>query len=250
VTARFADRVAVVTGAAGGIGAAIAHAVAGEGGTVACLDIDADGAARTAAEIGPPARAFPVDLTDAAALEAVVAEMTQMWPRVHAVFANAGGSRGEAIPFLEMDAATWDRMIDRNLRTAFTTGSVFARHLAAAGGGAMVFTTSQLSLVTRPGLAHYAAAKGGVAQLVKGMAVDLADHGIRVNAVAPGPTRTPGNAAWFARPEVEREHERLIPLHRVAESSEIAGAALYLASDAASFTTGATVVVDGGYTIV
>lgn len=250
MTGRFADRTAVVTGAAGGIGAAIARAVAAEGASVACLDIDGDGAGRTADEIGSSACAFGVDLTDLSAVEEVAAELGQRWPRVHAVFANAGGSRGEAVPFLEMDAATWDGMLDRNLRTAFNTGSVFARRLAADGGGAIVFTTSQLSLVARPGLAHYAAAKGAVAQLVKGMAVDLAPHRVRVNAVAPGPTRTPGNAPWFARPEVEQEHARLIPLARVAEASEIAGAALYLASDEASFTTGSTVVVDGGYTIL
>ena len=82
------------------------------------------------------------------------------------------------------------------------------------------------------------------------MAVDLADHGIRVNAVAPGPTQTPGNAAWFDRPEVVAEHERIIPLKRVARPEEIAGAVVHLASDDASFTTGATLFVDGGYTIV
>lgn len=194
--------------------------------------------------------AIEVDAGDLPALERAMAEVEDRWQRVDVLFANAGGSRGDAVPFLELDVATWQTMLDRNLRTAFVSGSVFARHMARHGGGSMVFTTSQLSFVTRPGLAHYAAAKGGVAQLVKGMAVDLAAHNIRVNAVAPGPTHTPGNADWFSRPEVEAEHARALPIGRVARPEEITGAAMYLASDDASFTTGATIVVDGGYTIV
>lgn len=251
MSSRLADRVAVVTGAAGGIGAALARAAAAEGATVACLDIDGEGAERTVATLpADHGMAIEVDLTDAEAVERSLAEVTSRWPSVDVLFANAGGSRGEAVPFLEMDLATWERMVDRNLRTAFLCGSVYARWMVAHGGGAIVYTTSQLSLVTRPGLAHYAAAKGGVAQLVKGMAVDLAAHGVRVNAVAPGPTETPGNRAWFARPEVRAAHQQMIPLGRIASPEEITGAAMYLASDEASFTTGATVVVDGGYTLV
>ncbi len=251
MTSRLAGRVAVVTGAAGGIGSALARAAAAQGALVACLDIDGDGAAKTVETLpGDRGMAVAVDLTDAEAVERSLSVVTARWPRVHVLFANAGGSRGEAVPFIEMDVATWDQMVDRNLRTAFLCGSTYARHMADQGGGAIVYTTSQLSLVTRPGLAHYAAAKGGVAQLVKGMAVDLASVHVRVNAVAPGPTQTPGNREWFAQPEVRAAHEQLIPLGRVASADEITGAALYLASDEASFTTGATIVVDGGYTIV
>jgi NAD(P)-dependent dehydrogenase (short-subunit alcohol dehydrogenase family) len=94
------------------------------------------------------------------------------------------------------------------------------------------------------------AAKGGVKQLVKAMAVDLAGSGIRVNALAPGPTLTPGNKEMFARPDVRAANIRTIPLGRIAEPDEMVGAAVYLASDEASFTTGATLLVDGGYTIL
>jgi NAD(P)-dependent dehydrogenase (short-subunit alcohol dehydrogenase family) len=250
---RLAGRVAVVTGAAGGIGAALAAAAAREGARVACMDVDGDGARRTAGAItqrGGDAISVETDLTDLLAVEDGLAQALEWGPRVDALFANAGGSRGEAVPFLQLDTGSWSRMVDRNLTTAFNSGLVFARHMAAAGGGSIVFTTSQLSLVVRPGLVHYAAAKGAVAQLVRGMALDLADPCIRVNAVAPGPTETPGNRAWFSRPEVAEEHRRVIPLRRVGQPDEIAGAAIYLASDEASFTTGATVVVDGGYTIV
>ena len=253
MTGRFVDRTVMVTGAAGGIGAALAAALYDEGAAVACLDIDGPGVESTAARISPSGeRVLPiaVDLTERSAVETALRTVRDVWPRVHALFANAGGSRGEAVPFLELEERQWNEMVDRNLRSAFNCGSVLARHMAPLGGGSIVYTTSQLSVVTRPGLAHYAASKGGVAQLVRGMAVDLADHGIRVNAVAPGPTETPGNHAWFSQPEVEAEHQRIIPFGRVAQPEEIAGAALYLASDAASFTTGATIMVDGGYTLL
>jgi NAD(P)-dependent dehydrogenase (short-subunit alcohol dehydrogenase family) len=253
VSGRLAARRAVVTGAAGGIGAALAQAAAREGAAVACVDLDGSGAARTADEItrtGGTALGLQADLRDFAAVEDVIDQVAGTLGPVGVLLANAGGSRGEVVPFLGLHPEIWDRMLDRNLRTAFNCGLVFGRHMAEHGGGAIVFTTSQLSIVTRPGLAHYAAAKGGVTQLMKGMAVDLASHGIRVNAVAPGPTETPGNRAWFSQPEVRAANQAAIPLGRVARPEEIAGAAMYLASDEAAFTTGATIVVDGGYTLI
>src|SRR5262245_56633239 len=122
--------------------------------------------------------------------------------------------------------------------------------MAAAGSGSIVFTTSQLAFVGRSGLAHYVSAKGALTQLVRAMALELAPHGVRVNAVAPGPVIHDGNRDEFSRPENAERHRATIPLGRPAAADEISGAAIYLASDEASFTTGATLVVDGGYTIV
>jgi 3-oxoacyl-[acyl-carrier protein] reductase len=164
--------------------------------------------------------------------------------------ANAGGSRGEAVDFLDMDLETFQTMIHRNLTSVFLTCSAFGREMAARGGGTIVVTSSQLAEVARPKMAHYAAAKGGVRQLVKAMAVDLAPSGIRVNALAPGPTLTPGNKEMFSRPSVRDENLRTIPLGRIAQPEEMVGAAIYLASEESSFTTGATLLVDGGYTIL
>jgi NAD(P)-dependent dehydrogenase (short-subunit alcohol dehydrogenase family) len=251
---RFGGRRVVITGAASGIGRALALGFAREGAVLACLDLDEAGAEETVAiarrEHAATAIALHCDLASWEHTRRACDRLVSELGRLHVLVANAGGSRGETRSFLELDEAAWRRMIERNLTTAFVSGRIFAAHMAEAGGGVIVVTSSQLSSVVRPGLAHYAAAKGGVQQLVRGMAVDLAPHGIRVNAVAPGPTLTPGNRAWFERPDVAAEHERLIPLRRVAEPHEIAGAALYLASDEASFTTGATVTVDGGYTIL
>jgi NAD(P)-dependent dehydrogenase (short-subunit alcohol dehydrogenase family) len=249
VIERLHGRTVVVTGAASGIGASIARGAAAEGGTVACLDLDEDGAAGVAEGL-PSALALGCDLTSLAAVEASFATVVDRLGRVDAVVHSAGGSRGEATPFLELDEAAWHRMVDRNLTSSFHCGLVAGRQLAQTGGGSIVLISSQLSQVVRPGLAHYSAAKGGVNQLVKGMALDLAPHRIRVNAVAPGPMSTPGNQAWFSRPEVQAEHARVIPLGRVGEPEETVGAVLYLMSDEASYTTGATLFVDGGYTIV
>lgn len=246
---RLQRRIVVVTGAGSGIGAAIARRASREGAAVACLDVDGDAASEVAAGLRD-ARGVRCDVTDLADVEAALADVVARLGPVDALVNSAGGSRGDAVPFLDLDPVSWHAMIDRNLTGSFHCGLVYARHLADRGGGAIVLISSQLSLVTRPGLAHYAAAKGAVAQLVKGMAVDLAPVGVRVNAVAPGPTHTAGNAAWFDRPDVAEEHARTIPLGRVAQPDEIAGAAVHLLSDDASFTTGATMLVDGGYTLL
>jgi NAD(P)-dependent dehydrogenase (short-subunit alcohol dehydrogenase family) len=246
---RLAGRAVVVTGAAGGIGAAIARRVGAEGATVACVDLDLAGAQATA-EALPDAFAIGCDLTGFAAVEALAAEVVDRVGTPWGLVTAAGGSRAETVPFLELDPATWQRMIDRNLTATFNCGLVFARLMAAEGQGSIVLVSSQLSTVVRPHYAHYVSAKGGVAQLTRAMAVDLADSGIRVNAVAPGPTRTPGNAAWFERPEVVELHHRTVPMRRVAEADEIAGAAVYLLSDEATYTTASTITVDGGYTAV
>ena len=249
MTARFAGRTVAVTGAGSGIGAAVARRAADEGARVACIDVNAAGAQRTADEL-PDAIAVACDVTSFEAVKAGLDAVVAAFGGVDVLVTSAGGSRGEAVPFLQLDPQTWHAMIDRNLTGTFHCGLVYAQHMAQRGGGAIVFISSQLSAVVRPGLAHYSASKGAINQLVKGMAVDLASSGIRVNAVAPGPTQTPGNSEWFDRPEVVAEHQRIIPLGRVAQPDEIAGAVLHLASDEAPFTTGATLFVDGGYTSV
>lgn len=250
---RLRDRHVVVTGAASGIGRALAVAAAREGARVSGLDIDVEGLERVAsdlADVGAAAHTGECDITDFASVEHAAEGVTRALGRVDVLFANAGGAQGPGRPFLELDPESWATMIDRNLNGPFHTGLVFGRHMAGNRAGAMVFTTSQSSLVAVPNLAHYTSAKAGVAQLVRCMAVELAEYGIRVNAVAPGATFTPGNRAHISTEPRLTSLCAAIPLRRIAEPEEIAGAAIYLASDEASYTTGTTIVVDGGYTSI
>jgi len=252
-TGRLSGRRAIVTGAAGGIGAALARGIAREGAKVACVDINEIGVKEVAASIeetGGSALSVVADVTDLEQVERMHATAFDAFEGVDLLLANAGGSRGEMIPFLELEPHVWQRMVDRNLTSVYYCSLVCARQMATSDGGAIVVTSSQLSEVARPGMGHYATAKGGVRQLVKAMAVDLAPHGIRVNAIAPGPTLTPGNRVMFERPDVVEANRRTIPLGRVANPEEMIGAVVYLASEEASFTTGTTIFVDGGYTIL
>jgi NAD(P)-dependent dehydrogenase (short-subunit alcohol dehydrogenase family) len=224
-----------------------------EGAAVVCLDIDGEGVeelGRILSDAGGRVWGWRCDVVDEADVESAASRSVEVMGGIDILCANAGGSRGETVGFLDLDLATFRAMVDRNLTSVFLSCSVFGRLMATSGGGAIVVTSSQLAEVARPQLAHYAAAKGGVKQLVKAMAVDLAPFGIRVNAVAPGPTLTPGNREMFERPDVRDENMRTIPLRRIADPEEMVGAVVYLASDEASFTTGATILVDGGYTIL
>lgn len=249
----FRDQAVVVTGAGGGIGAALAQGFATSGAVVGCADIDGDGAERIAESItaaGGRAWSAACDVADPQAVDGLVERCLRESGPPAVLVANAGGSRGDVRPLLEMTLEAWEVMLMRNLQTVFVSCRGFARAMAEAEGGSIVVVSSQLSVVVRPGMAHYVSAKGAVTQFVKAAAVDLAPFGIRVNALAPGPTRTPGNAAFFEQSEVIEAHAKNIPLGRVAQPEEMVGAAMYLAGPSASYTTGATLMVDGGYTIV
>ena len=252
---RLHGRRVVVTGAAGGIGREFCMALGSEGARLACLDRDSAGLRAVVDELaGRGVEAFHLacDASDWAAVEDAAAGAAEKLGGIDVCVANAGGASGgqDAVPFLEMTRAQWQAMIDRNLSTAFNTGQLFARWIASSGGGSIIFVTSQLAEVVRPGLTHYAAAKGGVHQLMRGMALDLIPHRIRVNAIAPGPIRHERNSAWFDRPEVKAEMLKYLPMGRTGRPDELTGALVYLASEESTFTTGTTITVDGGYTLV
>jgi NAD(P)-dependent dehydrogenase (short-subunit alcohol dehydrogenase family) len=152
------------------------------------------------------------------------------------------------LDFLDLDAETWERIIAVNLTGMFHVGQAAARQMVRqGGGGSIINVTSQLAEVARPERAAYVASKGGARSLTQAMAVDLARHGIRVNAIAPGPTLTGLTRASYEDPAARRATEALIPLGRLGRPDDLAGAVLFLAGDEARWVTGSTVTVDGGY---
>lgn len=248
---RLQDKTAIITGAGSGIGRAIALGFAREGARVVAADLQAPTAEATAAAIraaGGAAAAVQVDVRQRASVTAMLAEAMRVFGRVQVLVAAAG--IGPVNHFLEIPDEEWDRVLAVNLTGLFLCGQVVARHMAEHGGGAIINVTSQVADVAQPDCAHYYASKGGGKQLTKAMAIDLAAHHIRVNALAPGLTVTAlsehsGSVqAWRYRSKI-LDH---IPMGRPAQPEEMVGAAIFLASDEASYMTGASLVVDGGYT--
>ena len=243
--ARYEGRVAVVTGGASGIGAAVVRRLAGEGATLVVSDLDADAAARTAADIGRQgARAIGVaaNVADEGAVRALVDRAIAEFGRLDVMVNNAGVSE-QPTPIEERSAADWRRVIDVNLTGAFYGVKHAARVMKAGGrGGAIINMASILGHVGFNGAPAYTAAKHGLIGLTRAAALELAPHGIRVVAVSPGFIRTPLIAGL---------EETVLPLHpvgRLGEAEEVAGLVAYLGSDEAAFLTGAPYLVDGGYT--
>jgi 2-hydroxycyclohexanecarboxyl-CoA dehydrogenase len=246
---RVEGKAALVAGAGGGIGGAGAEALAREGAAVLCADIDGAAADATAARIraaGERAASLGLDVRDRAAVDAAVAMAVREFGRLDILLDCAGIShRGN---FLDLDPAVWDRIIAVNLTGMFHLGQAAARQMVRqGGGGSIINVTSQLAEVARPERAAYVASKGGGRSLTHAMAVDLAAHGIRVNAIAPGPTLTGLTRASYTDPEARRATEALIPLGRLGQPDDLVGAVLFLASDESRWVTGSTVTVDGGY---
>lgn len=243
------QKVAVITGAGQGIGREIAFHFAAAGMHVVVIDILAEKADATVtqilAESGGQASSIPLDVTDADRVNEAFETIVATHGRVDVLVNNAATETYE--PFLEISQESWRRHIDVDLTSYFTCGQAAARQMVAGGrGGRIVNLASINSFAAEPGLAHYAAAKGGVAQLTRAMARELAEHAILVNAIAPGPIETEKNEELYKLPEFASSLSR-VPLGRPGTPAEIASVALFLASDGASYMTGSVVLVDGGY---
>lgn len=249
---RVDGKVALVAGAGGGIGGAGADALAREGAAVLCADIDTAAAEATAVRIrAAGGRAIPLglDVRNRPAVDAAVAATVREFGRLDVLLECVGISHTQS--FLELDPAEWDRIIAVNLTGMFHLGQAAARQMVHQGkGGSIINVTSQLAEVARPERAAYVASKGGGRSLTHAMALELAPHGIRVNAIAPGPTLTGLTRASYADPERRRATIAQIPLGRLGEPEGLAGAILFLASDESRWVTGSTVTVDGGYLVL
>jgi NAD(P)-dependent dehydrogenase (short-subunit alcohol dehydrogenase family) len=242
---RLKDKVALVTGAGRGIGQAIALAFAREGAKVAVADVDPTTARATANKIGrAKALALQMDVADSGSVRDGFDAIDRAWRRIDVAVTNAAVE--PIAPFLELTEATWDRIVDVNLKGTFLVAQAAARRMARRRRGVIITLSSVNAEVARPESAAYAATKGGVRQLTKAMAIALAPHGIRVNAIGPGTVVT-GLTRHLLKDRRWRDavYART-PMQRVAEPREIAEVAVFLASDASSYMTGSTVYVDGG----
>jgi NAD(P)-dependent dehydrogenase (short-subunit alcohol dehydrogenase family) len=247
LTRRLAGRVAVITGGASGIGLATAKRLAAEGASVVIGDMDATAGPAAAELVG--GRFVQVDVTDEAQVDHLFDEAARVYGSVDIAFNNAGISPPDDDSIETTELPAWQKVQDVNLKSVYLCSRAALRHMVAQGRGSIINTASFVALMgaATPQLA-YTASKGAVLSLTRELAVIHARESIRVNAICPGPLRT--ELLMKVLDTDEKKQRRLvhIPMGRFGEAAEIAKAALFLASDDASFMTGASLVVDGGIT--
>jgi NAD(P)-dependent dehydrogenase (short-subunit alcohol dehydrogenase family) len=246
----LAGKVAIVTGGGGGIGRAICVAFARAGAKLACLDVDAAAAEKTAAACGTEALALRCDVSSETETGAAVATTVSRFGAVH-ILINAAATDDRNGTILDISADEWSRVLAVNVTGAFLMSRAVLPPMIAAGGGSIIHIASQLGRVAAPERAAYCTSKGAIIQLAKAMAVDHAGQNIRVNALSPGAVETRRLILRYG--DMTTARRMAGPKHllnRLGEPEEIAQAALFLASDAASFMTGADMLVDGGYTTI
>jgi NAD(P)-dependent dehydrogenase (short-subunit alcohol dehydrogenase family) len=251
-------RVAFVTGAADGLGFAYAEALAEHGARVVLTDVDEAKLSARREELaarGLAVEAEVLDVADLARVRATIDEVAARHRRVDAVFANAGISAGPgpALPggaIADVTLESWERVLRINLTSVFITMQAAAEHMKRQRRGRIVATSSIGGMKSEPLVGYaYAATKAAVNTLVRHAAVELAPFNVLVNAIAPGPFRTNiAGGRLRTNPEIEQRFAEEIPLGRIAEPSEIQGLAVFLASDASSYLTGAVIPIDGGAT--
>ncbi len=245
-------KIALVVGAANGIGRATALAFAAAGAAVACADVEEAGARKTAADIdagGGKALPVALDVTDGASCRAAVAAAERLGGLDVLLYGAADADRTATV--LEMDEAAWDRVVRINLTGAFLMVKAALPAMIARGGGSVILIASQLGRVGSAGRPAYCATKGALIQLAKVLATDHAAQGIRANTLSPGAVETRRMLQRWK--DMDEARRMLGPKHllgRLGQPEEIARAAVFLASDASTFMTGSDLLVDGGYTAV
>lgn len=243
-------KVALVTGASRGIGRAIALGFAQAGADVAVAARNEEDLKTLAKEIEELGRRSHVAVTDVMKredIEAMVSSTVDALGGLNILVNNAGGTRFMA-PVLGLRPDGWDKMIGLNLNSVFHCTQVGAQAIVGSGGGSIIQMASVAGIMGVPGLSFYSAAKGAVRLFTQSVAKELAQSNVRVNSIAPGWIATDLNEAMLADEATKKAMVDMVPMGRVGEPEEIVGAAVFLASEASSFVTGATLVIDGGQT--
>jgi 3-oxoacyl-[acyl-carrier protein] reductase len=243
---RLAGKTAIVTGAGRGIGKGVARKLLAEGARVSLCDVDGERLRKTVEQLSTFGRidGRTVDVTQRIQVESFVQEIVERHGALDILVNNAGIAVFQ--PFLTIDDQAWHRTLDVNLNGVFLFSQIAARRMAELGGGSIVHMASTNGLLGEAGLAHYNASKAAIILLSKTMAIELAARNIRSNCVCPGFIRTELAMEGGMSPTEIATYQAKIPLGRIGTVEEVANAVAFLASDEASFITGAELVVDGG----
>ena len=245
---RLEGKVAIVTGAARGLGRGIVERLASEGAVVVVTDVNAEGAQQTATELGGSAVGLGCDVSDYDSVAAIVSDVKDRFGRIDVLVNNAGWDK--AAPFLDLDQELWPRIIGINLFGVLNTSKAVLPIMAEQGSGSVVNISSDAGRVGSSGEAVYSAAKGGVIAFTKSTAREMARKQVRVNVVCPGPSDTQLFAEFAGDNDKLREAlTKAIPLRRLGQPEDVAGAVAYFASDDSTYVTGQTVSVSGGLTM-
>ncbi|AXG12209.1 SDR family NAD(P)-dependent oxidoreductase [Intrasporangium calvum] len=245
---RLEGKIAIVTGAARGLGRGIAERLAAEGAVVVVTDVNADGAQQTATELGGSALGLGCDVSDYGSVAAMVADVKDRFGRVDVLVNNAGWDK--AAPFLDLDQDLWPKIIGINLYGVLNTMKAVLPIMAEQGSGSVVNISSDAGRVGSSGEAVYSAAKGGVIAFTKSTAREMARKQVRVNVICPGPSDTQLFAEFAGDNQGLRDAlTKAIPLRRLGQPDDIAGAVAYFASDDSVYVTGQTLSVSGGLTM-
>lgn len=241
---KLTNKVAIVTGATQGIGLACAQRLVAEGANVMLVDIKPDGA-QAAATLGEQARFFAADVSQKADVDALVAATLAAFGQIDILVNNAGVTH--AADFLDLTEEDFDRVLRINLKSMFLCGQAVAREMVKRHSGCIINMSSVNSELAIPNQVPYVVSKGGINQLTKVMALNLAPHGVRVNGIGPGTILTElAKKAVLGSPEARHTILSRTPMGRCGEPEEVASIAAFLASDDASYMTGQTLFVDGG----